>query len=178
MARLVVALVLGSLPIYAFAETVIPRDSVTNDVNVRATRSSSDLPPLDYVQSHPGRHAVRVPDRQLAPTYVSGAERHWLLAPPVREVPMYWVNMATHGWDIYQTCQFKDRNHKEVIAEWAIGTRPTCHDVMLAGVGGAVLMHLTDRFVSRRWPRAGWALRHAFAGFRIHLSNDNRRRQR
>lgn len=194
MARLFLAL-LGLVPVCAFAEKAIPSDSVTDHVSVRETQSS-DPPPgrhldvLDYVRSYTGGQLIIIPDGRHAlasetsmrvasdPVDARPRKRHWLFPQPVREEPMYWVNLAVHGWDIYQTCQFKDRNQKEVIAEWAIGTRPTCHDTMLAGVGGAVLMHFTDRLVSRRWPRAGWVLRNAFVGFRINLSNDNRRRRR
>lgn len=68
MARLFLALLLGFLPIHAFAEKVIPRDFVRNFVNVKETPSSPDaiheLRPgktLDYATSISGWHEVVIP---------------------------------------------------------------------------------------------------------------------
>ena len=84
MARLLLALLLGFLPIYAVAEKVIPRDSVRNFVNVRETPSSPDaihqLRPgdmLDYVISISGWHEVIIPDGRHG--FVS---KRWTLVVP------------------------------------------------------------------------------------------------
>ncbi len=84
MARLLLALLLGFLPVYAFADKVIPRDSVRLFVNVGETPLSPgaihELKPgkmLDYVTSISGWHEVVIPDGRHG--FVS---KRWTLVVP------------------------------------------------------------------------------------------------